>query len=133
MTKIFHNPEPFKSANRPYSMAVKAGKMIFLAGQIGVEFIDGERRVVAPGDAVRQLEVIFANMRAMLEDVEASLADVCWLQFFVTNMDDRTKMDETRRRFFSGDSKPAATLVEVRRLALPGLVVEVNALASLES
>lgn len=132
LTKIFHNPEPFKSAGRPYAMAVKAGKLIFLAGQIGVEFIDGERTVVAPGDATGQLEMIFTNMRSVLEGVGGTLADVCWLQFFVTDMEDRLRMDEVRRRFFGDTEQPAATLVEVRRLAMPGLVVEVNAIASLE-
>lgn len=133
MTKTFHNPEPFKSSGRPYAMAVKAGKLIFLAGQIGVEFIDGQRTVVAPGDAVRQLEVIFTNMRLVLQGVGAKLDDICWLQFFVTDMDDRLKMDDVRRRFFGDVAQPAATLLEVRRLALPGLVVEVNAIASIEA
>lgn len=132
MTKTFHNPEPFKSAGRPYAMAVKAGKLIFLAGHIGVEFVDGQRTVVAPGDVMRQLEVIFTNMRLVLRGVGADLDDICWLQFFVTDMDDRLRMDDVRRRFFGDTDQPAATLVEVRRLALPGLVVEVNAIASIE-
>ncbi len=132
MSKQFHNPEPFKSENRPYSMAVKAGKLVFLAGQLGVEFIDGKRMVVAPGNAERQIETIFLNMRTMLQDVGARLRDVCWLQIFVTNMDDRLAMDPVRRRFFGETELPAATMVEVSRLALPGAVVEVNAIAVIE-
>ncbi len=132
MPKQFHNPEPFKSENRPYSMAVKAGKVVFLAGQLGVEFVGGERTVVAPGDAARQIETIFVNMRTMLKDVGATLRDVCWLQIFVTNMDDRLMMDPVRRRFFGKTELPAATMVEVSRLALPGAVVEVNAIAVIE-
>jgi len=132
MPKQFHNPEPFRSENRPYAMAVKAGKLVFLAGQLGVEFVDGKRTVVAPGDAARQIETIFVNMRTMLEDVGATLRDVCWLQIFVTNIDDRLKMDPVRRQFFSETELPAATMVEVSRLALPGAVVEVNAIAVIE-
>ena len=132
MPKQFHNPEPFRSENRPYAMAVKAGKLVFLAGQLGVEFVDGKRTVVAPGDAARQIESIFVNMRTMLEDVGATLRDVCWLQIFVTNIDDRLKMDPVRRQFFSETELPAATMVEVSRLALPGAVVEVNAIAVIE-
>ena len=132
MPKQFHNPEPFRSENRPYSMAVKAGKLVFLAGQLGVEFVGGKRIVVAPGDAARQIETIFGNMAKMLQDVGASLADVCWLQIFVTNIDDRLAMDPVRRRFFGETDLPAATMVEVSRLALPGAVVEVNAIAVVE-
>ena len=132
MSKQFHNPEPFKSENRPYAMAVKAGKLVFLAGQLGVEFVDGKRTVVAPGDAACQLEIILVNMRKMLEDVGAKLSDICWLQIFVTNIDDRLAMDPVRRRFFGATELPAATMVEVSRLALPGAVVEVNAIAVIE-
>jgi len=132
MPKQFHNPEPFKSENRPYAMAVKAGKIVFLAGQLGVEFVDGKRTVVAPGDAARQIETIFVNMRTMLEDVGAGLSDICWIQIFVTDIDDRLKMDPVRRRFFRETELPAATMVEVSRLAVPGAVVEVNAIAVIE-
>jgi enamine deaminase RidA (YjgF/YER057c/UK114 family) len=132
MPKQFHNPDPFKSENRPYAMAVKAGKIVFLAGQLGVEFVHGKRTVVAPGDAARQIEAIFVNIRTMLEDLGATLRDICWIQIFVTNIDDRLKMDPVRRRFFGEAELPAATMVEVSRLALPGAGVEVNAIAVIE-
>jgi enamine deaminase RidA (YjgF/YER057c/UK114 family) len=105
-------------------MAVKA-EACFLAGQLGVEFIGGRRTVVAPGNAQRQIETIFVNMRSVLEGVGAGRGDVCWLQIFVTNIDDRLSMDGVRRRFFGETDLPAATMVEVSRLALPGAVVEV--------
>jgi 2-iminobutanoate/2-iminopropanoate deaminase len=132
MGKEFHNPEPFRSENRPYAMAVKAGKLVFLAGQLGVEFIDGKRTVVAPGNAERQLETIFANMRSVLEGVGAQLGDVCWLQIFVTDIGDRLRMDAVRRRFFGETELPAATMIEVSGLALEGAVVEANAIAVIE-
>lgn len=132
MAKEFHNPEPFRSEHRPYAMAVKAGKLVFLAGQLGVEFVEGKRTVVAPGDAERQIEQIFVNMRSVLEGLGADLGDVCWIQIFVTNIDDRLSMDAVRRRYFGETELPAATMVEVSRLALPGSVVEVNAIAVIE-
>lgn len=132
MAKQFHNPEPFRSERRPYAMAVKAGKLVFLAGQLGVEFVDGKRTVVAPGNAVRQIDQIFVNMRSVLEGLGASLRDVCWIQVFVTDIDDRLGMDAVRRQYFGETELPAATMVEVSRLALPGSVVEVNAIAVIE-
>jgi 2-iminobutanoate/2-iminopropanoate deaminase len=132
MAKEFHNPEPFRSEHRPYAMAVKAGRLVFLAGQLGVEFVAGKRTVVAPGNAERQIEQIFVNMRSVLEGLGAGLGDVCWIQIFVTNIDDRLGMDAVRRRYFGETELPAATMVEVSRLALPGAVVEVNAIAVIE-
>jgi enamine deaminase RidA (YjgF/YER057c/UK114 family) len=132
MAKEFHNPEPFRSEHRPYAMAVKAGRLVFLAGQLGVEFVEGKRTVVAPGNAERQIEQIFVNMRSVLEGLGAGLGDVCWIQIFVTNIEDRLGMDAVRRRYFGETELPAATMVEVSRLALPGAVVEVNAIAVIE-
>ena len=132
MTKRFHNPDPFRGEGRPYAMAVRAGRMIFLAGQLGVEFIDGKRTVVAPGDAARQIEQIFINMRSVLRGVGSELKDICWLQIFVTDIEDRLRMDAVRRRFFDEETLPAATLIEISKLALPGAVVEVNAIAMVE-
>lgn len=131
--KTFYNPEPFKSANRPYAMAVKVGKLVFLAGQLGVDFVDGKRTVVAPGDAPAQLEQIIVNMRSVLAGVGGDLGDICWLQIFVTDIEDRLEMDAVRRSYFGIEDLPAATMVEVSKLALPGAVVEVNAIAVLES
>ena len=127
--KTFHNPEPFSTSGRPYAMAVKAGQLVFLSGQLGVEFVDGQRKVVAPGNAEAQIERIFLNMRSVLRGVDCDLKDICWIQVFVTDMEDRTKMDDVRRRFFGDVELPAATLVEVSKLALPGAVVEINAIA----
>jgi 2-iminobutanoate/2-iminopropanoate deaminase len=132
MAREFHNPEPFRSEHRPYAMAVKAGKLVFLAGQLGVEFVAGKRTVVSPGNAERQIEQIFTNMRSVLEGLGAGLGDICWIQIFVTNIDDRLGMDAVRRRYFGETELPAATMVEVSRLALPGAVVEVNAIAVIE-
>lgn len=132
MAKEFHNPEPFRSEHRPYAMAVKAGKLVFLAGQLGVEFVEGKRTVVAPGNSVRQIEQIFVNMRSVLEGLGASLKDICWIQIFVTDIDDRLGMDAVRKQYFGETELPAATMVEVSRLALPGSVVEVNAIAVIE-
>ena len=82
--------------------------------------------------AVTARDAIASGMRSVLEGVDAGLDDICWLQIFVTNIDDRLSMDAVRRRFFGAANLPAATMVEVARLALPGAVVEVNAIAVIE-
>lgn len=132
MAKQFYNPEPFSQIDRPYAMAVKAGNMVFLAGQLGVRIEDGQREVVFPGNAAEQARQIFENMGTVLEGIGGDLHDICWVQFFVTDMQDRLSMDAIRREYFGSDRMPAATLIEVSGLALDGAVVEVNALAVVE-
>jgi 2-iminobutanoate/2-iminopropanoate deaminase len=47
---------------------------------------------------------------------------------FLANVDDRPRVNEVRQAYF-GANRPASTLVEVSRLALPGLLVEIEAVA----
>lgn len=129
MEKQFHNPQPFKQIGRPYAMAVKAGSMVFLAGQLGVRVSESGREVVSPGNACDQARQIFENMRTVLRGVGGDLKDICWIQLFVTDIEDRLKMDAVRREYFGSEHMPAATLIEVSALALEGAVVEINALA----
>ncbi|MGA8262323.1 MAG: RidA family protein [Arenicellales bacterium] len=129
MDKQFYNPQPFKQIGRPYAMAVKAGNMVFLAGQLGVRVSESGREVVSPGNAADQARQIFENMRTVLQGVGGDLKDICWIQLFVTDIEDRLKMDAVRREYFGNEDMPAATLIQVSALALEGAVVEINALA----
>jgi len=129
----YYNPERFKAIGRPYSMAVVAENLIFMSGQLPVEFVGDERRVVAPGNAALQVECIFKNMNEVLAGVGANLTSVCWLQFFLVNIADRLNIDPIRKKWFPAPYLPASTLVEVSKLAEPEALVEINAIAYLSS
>ena len=64
----------------------------------------------------------------MLEAGGSSFADVAKVTVFLTDVDDRPKINPIRQEFF-GESRPASTLVEVGRLAVPGAKIEVEAVA----
>jgi enamine deaminase RidA (YjgF/YER057c/UK114 family) len=97
-----------------------------LAGQVAV---DDEGNVVAAGDAGAQSERIFEIIGGLLAANGASFADVLHLRTFMTNLDDLPAYGAVRRRVF-GDLRPASTTVEVSRLFLPGLVLEVEVTAA---
>ena len=62
----------------------------------------------------------------------ASPADVLKVTVFLTDIADRVKINPARQEFF-GAARPASTLVEVSRLAIPGMRVEIEAVVGLPS
>jgi len=107
-----------------YTDAVLAGDLLFVSGCVPV---DGNGRLVA-GDVVAQARQVFANIGAVLETAGAGFADVVKVTVFLVDVDDRPAVNRVRQEVF-GNARPASTLVEVSRLAVPGALIEVEAVA----
>jgi len=110
-----------------YADAVRAGDLLFVSGCVPV---DGDGKLVGGEDVVAQAECVFANIGAVLAAAGASAKDVVKVTLFVTDIDDRPKITPVRQRFF-GETRPASTLVEISKLAIPGAKLEVEAVAVL--
>ena len=121
-----------ESASKPlgdYSQAwtVTGAKLIFLAGQVSV---DMSGNPVGSGDIALQTRTVIENLKKVLEGAGASLGDVIKLNTYVTNMAEyRERTRDIRREYFSQDF-PASTLVEVKSLARPEFMVEIEAIAA---
>jgi reactive intermediate/imine deaminase len=116
-------PEPLSH----YTDAVVAGGLVFVSGIVPV---NSEGQLVGEGDVVAQAEAVFEAMRIVLAAAGATPADVVKVTVFLTNIDDRPAINPVRQEFF-GEARPASTLVEVSRLAVPGAMLEVEAVAVL--
>jgi 2-iminobutanoate/2-iminopropanoate deaminase len=114
-------PEPISH----YTDAVRVGDLLFVSGCVPV---DTDGRLVGGDDVVEQARQTFANVGAVLEAAGSSFADVAKLTVFLTDVDDRARINPVRQEVF-GESRPASTLVEVSRLAIPGAKIEVEAVA----
>jgi 2-iminobutanoate/2-iminopropanoate deaminase len=110
-----------------YTDAVSAGGLLFVSGIVSV---DGRGELVGAGDVVAQTRRIFEIMDAVLADAGCSFADVVRVTVYLTDVDDRTRINPVRREVF-GAARPASTLIEVRRLAVPGAMVEIECVAAL--
>lgn len=110
-----------------YTDAVRAGELLFVSGCVPV---DSEGRLVGGDDVVAQARQVFANVAAILTAAGASFADVVKVTLYLTDIDDRPLINPVRQELF-GDTRPASTLVEVSRLAIPGAKLEVEAVALL--
>ena len=114
-------PEPISH----YADAVLADGILYVSGIVPV---DADGRVVGEGDVVAQARQVFAIMRRVLDAAGAAPADVAKVTVFLVDVDDRPRINPVRQEFF-GASRPASTLVEVSRLAVPGALLEVEAVA----
>jgi 2-iminobutanoate/2-iminopropanoate deaminase len=111
-----------------YAHAVRAdGPMLFVSGVVPV---DEQGRLVGGDDVVEQARAVFRNLGAVLAAGGASFADVVKVTVFLTDVDDRPLINPVRQESF-GVTRPASTLVEVSRLAVPGAKIEVEAVAVL--
>jgi 2-iminobutanoate/2-iminopropanoate deaminase len=132
MRKTFDNPAgvPQPPQGRYSHVArIEIGDtvLLMLSGQVAVA--DDGLTVMAPDDMRGQSERIFEIIGGILKAHGASFADVVNIRTYLTDMDRRAEYGEVRRRYLPTDQPPTSTTVEVSRLFLPGVVVEVEVMA----
>ena len=110
-----------------YADAVVAGDTLYVSGIVPV---DAGGAVVGGDDVVAQARQVFAIMRRVLAAAGATPADVVKVTVYLLDVDDRPLINPVRQEFF-GSTRPASTLVEVSRLAVPGARLEIEAIAHL--
>ncbi len=109
-----------------YSHAVQAAGLIFVSGQVS---LDGDGSVVGVGDIGEQARQAFRNLGAVLEAAGASFADLVKLTYFVRDINTVRAIRAARDEFVNTANPPASTLVEVSRLFVPELLIEIEAVA----
>lgn len=109
-----------------YSHVVKAGNLVFIAGQVGM---DASGRVVAEDCEAQTLQA-YRNVEAALASVGATWANVTRVTTYLTRVEDIPAMRRGREQYRLRDM-PASTLLVVQALARPELRIEVEATAVL--
>jgi 2-iminobutanoate/2-iminopropanoate deaminase len=110
-----------------YTDAVRFGDLLFVSG---MGPFDADDALVGPGDVVAQTRQVLLNIGAVLTAAGASFGDVLKVTVFLLDIGDRTAINEVRKEFF-GSARPASTLIEVRDLAISGMLVEIEAVVGL--
>ena len=127
------NPEGAPAPVSNYSQVARVDigdtALLFLSGQVA---IDMEGNIIGKGDAAAQCECILENMRSILRAYDGDLSNVMKVTILFTDIADRAKIIDVRGRYFSA-SAPASTAFEVSKLALPDLLLEIEAIAAVPS
>ena len=105
-----------------------AQSIVFAAGQTAVS-PDGE--VLAVGDLEGQTRHAFQNLRTVLQEAGASFDDVLKVTLYLTDISAIRDVARVRDEFIDTARPPASTAIGVAALALPDLMIEVDAIAVL--
>jgi len=110
----------------PYSAGVRAGNLVFAAGQAGLDPVSGE---VVPGGIEAETHRVLQNLSAVFEAAGTSLDQVVKTTVFLRDMADFPKMNAVYAQYFKGDFPARST---VQAAGLPkGVAVEIEAIAYL--
>lgn len=106
--------------------APTGAQLVFVSGQVAT---DDQGRVLSPGDAGKQTEIVFERIERVLDRAGATLGDLVSVVIYLTDVRrDFTMVSEVRNRVLH-DPPPSSALVEVSRLAEPGCLVEISGVA----
>jgi 2-iminobutanoate/2-iminopropanoate deaminase len=103
----------------PYSQGTTAGRLVFAAGQIGLDR-DNPTKLVEGGIRAQTARII-EIVEALLAEADCTLSDVAQTTIYLTNLDDLDAVNEVYSEYFITPA-PARSVMEVRRLPFDALI-----------
>jgi enamine deaminase RidA (YjgF/YER057c/UK114 family) len=110
-----------------YSRAVRVGNCIEISGTTAIE----NGQVIAPNDMYAQTYFILEKIARALTEAGASLEHVVRTRMYVTDISKWEEAGKAHGEFF-GTIRPATTMVEVKALIDPHMLIEIEATALLD-
>jgi len=127
MPKEFINPDTVFTPDF-FSQAVKTGNTIYVSGMVGY---DKDRNLVGKGDIGAQSMQLCENMKLVLEAAGAKMSDVVKMNLYFRDFDNAANIGEAFLTYFQPPF-PAMVGVEVSRLQETDILIEVDAIATID-
>lgn len=126
--------------NSPFSAGyeVKDAQLIFFSGCNTVPpyhkhpHVPEEEEQWLKGDIREQTERTFSHIQKVLKAGGADFKNVVMLRIYMTNVSGQNVLNEISRKHFDPEKPPARTLLEVKSLAHPGMLIEIDGVAAIE-
>jgi enamine deaminase RidA (YjgF/YER057c/UK114 family) len=133
MTKEFFSPATLPPpVGYSHIAKINKGTLIYLAGQVSS---DASGKLVGEGNFEAQAEQVFRNLKIAVEAAGGNMADIVKLNVYLVAEVDQAevpKLRAIRNRYVNVEKPPASTLVVVSRLAQPGWLIEIEAVAAID-
>lgn len=113
-------------AQGPYSQAIRAAGLLFVAGQVP---IDPKTNKVECSGSKEQIELTLKHIGEVLKAAGLSYEHVVKVEVFLKDLNDGKVLNEVYPNYFSHDPKPARIALEVSRLPLD-VKVEISCIAA---
>ena len=120
--------QPYGPTARPFSPAVRVGKLLYLAGQMGTS--PSAAGGVVPGGIAAETRQVMENIKDVLAKVGSSMDRVVKCTVFLADMKEWDAMNEVYKTFFANGRYPARSALGASGLALNGRV-EIECIAVL--
>ena len=127
MDREFINPPDLAAApSNLYNHVVKVGNTVYIAGQISR---GPDVQTVHVGDVEGQVRQVWANLEKAVKAAGGSVRDIVKTTTYVVGVENLGKVRSARLEVLTPEGRPTSTMVVVAALALPELLVEVEAIA----
>jgi enamine deaminase RidA (YjgF/YER057c/UK114 family) len=126
--EIFNPPTMMKPAGYSHVAKVSGGALVYIAGQVSAD-VSGQ--LVGEGNLEAQAEQVFKNLKAAVEAAGGTMADIIKMNVYLVDAAEVPKFRSVRDRYVNVEKPPASTLVVVTRLARPGWLIEIEAVAAI--
>lgn len=119
-----------KSVGYSQLALVKSGTVVFIAGQVA---LDKSGNVVGKDDFKAEIQQVFENLKAAVEAVGGTFNDVVKLNGYFPDLSHAADFREVRDKYVNVKNPPASTAIQVSRLFRPEFLIEVEAVAVVQS
>ena len=101
--------------SRPYSLGIRHGDLLYVAGQVGQDFATG--KAVSDTDFAAQVRQAMENLKSILQAGGSSMDNVLTVNCYITDIARWAEMNEIYNTYFTSDPKPARATVQAGLVA----------------